>query len=506
MYKYRQKQYIYKLKKQLKRKNGRLRAVSRTFKAMQEGPLKPGGDGSLALFGKDRGVANDAQRLARRGFRYYGPGDYTDALKWGSRGLGGLAGGAMGWMNGGVAGISGGAASGWNSGADFSKFMGWGDYSANQIVGGGNSSQISVNQQNLTGDIYISRTEFVQNVVCSNVAAGASGFEITAFQLNPGLSSTFPWLSQIAQNFTMYEWCGLMYQYKPTFTESAGSSNNLGKVIFATNYDPNASPFFTSVQMENYDYANACKPSDGLIHGVETKNSQQFGNMQYVRTGATTRDKVFTDIGTTYLATEGIPFSTPGTQIIGELWVTYYVKLSRAALYNSLLGLAISNDSFAGSSLATSLVSSVQAATDNSIGTSIANISATSLRITFPINISLGFYQIYVFFSAGATVFTTQHVTAFSGLTNLTMFRPGVLGSPFTAVAPSSTAVQYVTPGLMTGTVSNPQIGGIGYVQINAPGLAQASIIVNVNSALSNTTSFAINILQCNQNMTLTTV
>jgi hypothetical protein len=63
--------------------------------------------------------------------------------------------------------------------------------------------------------------------------------------------------------------------------------------------------------------------------------------MKYVRTGTTTRDKALTDIGLFQLATEGIPFPSSSkvgdTLVIGELWATYTVKVSRANLYSSLL-------------------------------------------------------------------------------------------------------------------------------------------------------------------------
>jgi len=98
--------------------------------------------------------------------------------------------------------------------------------------------------------------------------------------------------------------------------------------------------------MENYDYATACKPSEHMLHGVETKVQQRAVNMLYVRTGATSKDEILTDLGDFQLATEGIPVTIPGhatntsvvtaTVPIGELWVAYKVKLSRANLYATI--------------------------------------------------------------------------------------------------------------------------------------------------------------------------
>lgn len=486
--------YIAKLKKKLSNAQKRNRAATKMRKLMQDNEvLKQGSAASQALYGTALGPHNVLQSNARKAMAWKGEGDYKSILKYASRGLGGLVGAAQGYMQGGFGGLSGGALSGWNQGADFSKWAGWGDYTSNQIAGG-TSSQISVNQQDMSGDIYVTRTEFVQNVVCSNTGAGASPFQITSFALNPGLSQTFPWLSQIAQNFTLYEFHGLMFQYKPTFTENAGSANNLGKVIMATNYDPDASPFYTSVQMENYDYANACKPSDGLIHGVETKNSQQFGNMQYLRTGASSRDKIFTDIGNFYVATEGIPFSAAGQQIIGELWVTYSVKLSRAELYNSLLGQAINTDILQGTSSAAQLTTGTTLTkSTNSIGVVVFPINSTSFSIQFPINISLGFYQVVVVFRSGGTVFTTQAPTPVSAPVNLQFYLPG-------RYLASTASAAEVAPNAPVATTSNSELIMMQYVAINAPGLSQASFTVNVSAALTATTTWYVYVTQANAN------
>jgi hypothetical protein len=299
------------------------------------------------------------QKMWRRATGYRGEGDYKDILKWGSRGIGALAGGAMGLMSGGVVGAATGAQSGFDSGAKFSKWAGWGDYGPavhNQIAGG-EGSAITVNaSDDMTGDVYLSHKEYVGNVICSATAAGASLFQQTNYALNPGLSATFPFLSQIASNFELYDFQGLMFEYRPTSGENAGTSNALGKVIMATQYDPDASNFINSVQMQNYDYSASCKPAVAMVHGVETANHQQSMNLLYVRTGTVAKDKMFTDLGYLTVATEGIPFSAAGTQILGELWVTYRIKLSRANLYNSLLGLSINFDSFLYTSSATQML------------------------------------------------------------------------------------------------------------------------------------------------------
>jgi hypothetical protein len=206
-------------------------------------------------------------------------------LRAGGAGLGYLAGGLSG------------AKSGWDYGGAASRFLGYGDYlSTNQIVDGpvhGNPQQnihhAMTAQSDLSGDVIYSNTEFVKNIYAPIGASGVSTFNIESFDLNPGLQSIFPFLSQIAQNFELYEFMGLMFQYKPTSGEFGNTTSNaLGKVILATNYDPDAPVFSNSIVMENYDYACSTKPSNGCIHGVECHPAQRSVLQMYTRTGEST--------------------------------------------------------------------------------------------------------------------------------------------------------------------------------------------------------------------------
>lgn len=418
--------------------------------------------------------------MRRKILKYYGPGDYKSwinsivpkgTFSWAGRQLGGMTG------------IPGANAVGAWAGNKLAKYVGFGDYtSGNQIVDNDiPPSQISVNRDDQSGDIYVSRTEFVQNVTCTvpSGSPASTPFVLQSFPINPGLASVFPWLSQVAQNFTLYEFNGLMFQYKPTFSEDAGPANNLGKVVMATQYDPDAGPFLNTVQMENYDYANSSKPSCGMVHGVETKNSQQFGNLQYIRTGASSRDKVFTDIGTFQLATEGIPIPTgagAGSNfIIGELWVTYQVKLSRAELYSSLFGNNIGFDYLAGTTSASPFVNPPTVVkSTNSIGVTLKNSTATSVDLVFPPNISYGVYCA-VFQVTNAT---TQKFTSLTGALNCTYLLPGI-------ALPSSTAAQIFAPSSAATVSGNNSTIIVFWIQINAPGNAIAQVTINISAAVA---------------------
>jgi len=62
---------------------------------------------------------------------------------------------------------------------------------------------------------------------------GASEFTgIRRYQINPGLMTTFPWLSNIAGSFDRYMFKRLVFRYKPTCP-----TTTTGQVVFAWDYD-----------------------------------------------------------------------------------------------------------------------------------------------------------------------------------------------------------------------------------------------------------------------------
>ena len=313
----------------------------------------------------DLGVGRTmAQSRARFVDRYTGDGDYRKYL---ARGLGAAGGAVLGNFTG--AGIGSGAQSGWDLGSQYSKYMGWGDYGAinNQIMGSASgasaaSTPVMVNaSDDLSGDIIVSNREFIGNITRAGRINNEAGEQINKFQLhqystNPGNAKTFPFLSNLAKNFELFELEGCIFQFIPLTTDSSDKGHS-GKIIMATNYDMfvddtvegdallTHQPFNSSTTMQNYDYATSAKPQVGQVHGVECAAEKRTNKKLFIdEFGGTSpvtatdppssrrlksRDKNLTEYGTFCLATEGIDVGTTD-QIVGELWVTYKCHLSRA--------------------------------------------------------------------------------------------------------------------------------------------------------------------------------
>lgn len=154
----------------------------------------------------------------------------------------------------------------------------------------------------------------------------ASDFKTQAFELNPGMELTFPWLAQIATAFEEYQWKGMVFEFKSMSSDailSGSSSAALGTVIMATQYNALSAPFTNKGQMENYVFANSCKPSMNMVHPVECRSQFNPQSMLYVRnTNSFTGDKRLYDLGSFQIAVQGCQGDVG---VIGELWVNFEV-------------------------------------------------------------------------------------------------------------------------------------------------------------------------------------
>lgn len=173
-----------------------------------------------------------------------------------------------------------------------------------------------------TGAIIVRHREYIGDITSS------TGFLNRNFPINPGMVGTFPWLAQIANAFEQYRFRGLLFEFKSLSADSLiSTSTNIGQgtVIMATQYNALSPGFSTKIEMENYEFANSCKPSCSFIHPVECAMYQTPNTPLYVRNSAIppNSDERLYDLGNFNLATQGLP-SADGS--IGELWATFEIE------------------------------------------------------------------------------------------------------------------------------------------------------------------------------------
>ncbi len=222
------------------------------------------------------------------------------------------------------AGSSVGSFLGKKAGSLLSSIFGVGEYEvkSNTLLNANNPPLI-VNSPSGT---VIRHREYVADVLSTTT------FTVTAYPINVGVATTFPWLAGVAQNFEQYELRGIIFEYKSLSGRALNSTNTaLGTVIMATEYDSTKPPFTDKRSMENYTYSTSCDPGIDAMHPVECAGDVTPLRTMYVRNAGVvpSTDLRFSDMGLFQVATVGMQAAG---FIAGELWVTYEVELLKPRL------------------------------------------------------------------------------------------------------------------------------------------------------------------------------
>lgn len=258
-----------------------------------------------------------------------------------------------------------------------------------------NGSQIPIVKNSKNGTI-IRHREYLADI------ENTTAFTNRVFPINPGISKTFPYLSQIAPSFEEYMFRGLIFEYRSMSSDdiiqSGANSTGLGTVVMATEYDVQDENFPSKSEMENSQFAVSCKPSVSMIHPVECERKQVVMPHLFVRTTPTgalpsNADPRFYDLGNFQIATQGNP-GTTGMGVIGELWVSYEVELFKPQKYSS--GDLIPTDHFLVQVVPTvfqgPLLGLVRTA-NSTIGGTCTTVGAVS-TYAFPANVGNGRYLV----------------------------------------------------------------------------------------------------------------
>lgn len=265
--------------------------------------------------GKTRSVKNRVAVMATQQKRR----KKTGANRSSSSGLLGQLGFGVGSLLGGPAG----GLTGLAAGKLISRITGFGDYKVNRnSISNGNS----VPTFGSAGKgMRVMHREFLTDIT------GSVSFLNRTYPINPGLITTFPWLSLIAADFEECDFEGLVFEYRPTSgTAVSSTSSALGVVILATDYDALNPSFTTKQQMESYEFATSTVPFAGCIHPVECARGANVLNSFYIRNGSPPpgADLRLYDLGNFEIATQGMQ----SAYIVGELWVSYDVVFKKPRL------------------------------------------------------------------------------------------------------------------------------------------------------------------------------
>lgn len=175
--------------------------------------------------------------------------------------------------------------------------------------------------------------EYIGDVMSGALVGASTVFTNKSYRLNPTDSSTFPWLSQIAPNFDQWEPNGIVFEYRTTSSEFNGSTQALGVVILATDYDVTDATYTSKAEAENSDYAMSVKAADNAIHGIECDKRERPTPILFTGEPVSSGDRRFHDLGNFQVATQGM--SVAGVTL-GELWVSYDITFYKKQMSDAL--------------------------------------------------------------------------------------------------------------------------------------------------------------------------
>lgn len=179
-----------------------------------------------------------------------------------------------------------------------------------------------------TGAIILSHTEFVTQVY----GATSSNFTQDTYDINVGLEPTFNWLSSIAANYNEYEMIQLAFTFKPTIGDFLTTNGIIGTVGMAVQYNVKEDPWLSWNAMMTDVSAVSSKLTEGCAAGVECDPNigGKHAVHKFIRTGGLTADKNIRnyDMAKLTFAQSNVNADLADQQI-GELWVSYTVKLIR---------------------------------------------------------------------------------------------------------------------------------------------------------------------------------
>jgi hypothetical protein len=277
----------------------------------------------------------------------------------------------------------------------------------------------------------------------ADVSMAGAPFTISStIDINPGLTSSFPYLSSIARNFQEYTFKGLVYEYKTTSSASLATGTNtaMGVVMMAIQYRTDALPFENKQQMLNTMWSVDTIPAANALLPVECDPMENPFQIQYVRDTTPPGDPKMYDLGQLVVATSG--GQTGQTNVVGEVWASYEIEFRKPIALPQLLDEALHRTATTWTDAQP--LGTVATNDYNSIG---ATVSGTIILL--PLGLS-GRYHCSFFWEGGA-VATALPNFAFTNLTN-TNFRSvlGVGVDPTISIYFQVTVVNPTIPSIIT--------------------------------------------------------
>lgn len=291
---------------------------------------------------------------------------------------------------------------GMQAGAGISKIFGQGDYTVTS------AAEIGPPQfGSLDGGFRVAHREYITDITST------TNFLTRPFALNPGVQTTFPWLSRIAKRFEEYEMKGLVVYLKTNSATAVASTNTaLGVWGAVTQYDPSNPDFISKQQAENYVGCVNAVPCKNVLHAVECKPNANVLRRMYIRNEALTdiEDLKFYDLGKTEIFTAG----SQSAATIGEMWISYDVVFYKPKIESALDDVAYFGATFENTTTTTPFTID-----EYMPGSNMDITFPTQQRVRMGESLPSGLYE-FRFFYSGFTAGTAANPTV-ANITNCTV-------------------------------------------------------------------------------------
>jgi len=334
--------------------------------------------------------------------------------------------------------------------------LGHGDYTVDSNSIMRNATQIPEFAPSGTRWTEIEHREYLFDVI-SPAASPAWGV-VQSVNLNPGIATTFPWLAGIAANYEEYKFDGLVVFYEATSSDySGGSSQALGSVQIATQYDVLDTGFASQMEMLEYEFASSAKSSCSFAHPVECSPKDNPINKLYVRSGSVTTNALqLYDLGVTTVAVQGVGAANVN---LGKIWISYRVKLGKPKLYAGQLGRTILFDHYVLSTTLTASAYFLAASLVN--GSSLGSTLTSASTFKFPPTIQTGTYILLLQVTGSSAALTFPSIAyvncvAGAGSAGKTLFN--LSNTPMIEDASNHTSTIWVQQLMVTVTSQNATV------------------------------------------------
>jgi len=229
--------------------------------------------------------------------------------------------------------------------------------------------------------------------------SATASYAVASYALNPGMGTTFPWLSGIATRFESYKYNQLRFEYVPQ-----SSTASTGYVDIVPDFDPSDAAPLNHMNASSYSGMVSVSTWAGVGVDVVRANLTNFAKSRFVRTGALmpNLDLKTYDTGNLFVCTA----SQGSTNQIGWLYATYTVVFTIPQIDS---GGEQSGEGMLELHSASGVTSNIVAAS------TLSGIFTPAGLTTF--NLPYGHWLVQ-FFSRGYKVMSTAY-TALSNVTNL---------------------------------------------------------------------------------------